>query len=221
LAADGLDDGYFWLGDYKDVRVSTADRREQLIDATINVMRRYGVQAATMRAVAAEAGAQLATVHYCFEDKDALFAAAIQRWLRVMITDAISFSIDGGMRKAAQQMVRAWWVALESTPTDAMAQFELPLWAIRNDNRELASTIYPAFIKELSAMLSRSMEAAGETCAWEVERFSRALLVVIDGCSLQHLSDPTSRARELCDDMLETLLLKASISTDARTSAPG
>lgn len=205
----------------KTVRVSTADRREQLIDATINVMRRDGVQAATMRAVAAEAGAQLATVHYCFEDKDALFAAAIQRWLRVMITDAISFSIEGGMREAAQQMVRAWWFALESTPNDAMAQFELPLWAMRNDKRLLASTIYPAFITELSAMLSKSLEAAGETCMWDVERFSRALLVVIDGCSLQYLSDPTSRARALCEDMLETLLLRANISPDSRTAAQG
>jgi AcrR family transcriptional regulator len=205
----------------KIVRVSTADRREQLIDATINVMRRDGVQAATMRAVAAEAGAQLATVHYCFEDKDALLAAAIQRWLRVMITDAISFSTEGGMREAARQMVNAWWTALESTPNDAMAQFELPLWAMRNDKRELASTIYPTYIEELAAMLSKSLEVAGETCGWDVERFSRALLVIIDGCSLQYLSDPTSRARELCDDMVETLILRADISfgTHATKSA--
>lgn len=197
----------------KIVRISTADRREQLIDATIQVMRRDGVQSATMRAVAAEAGAQLAAVHYCFEDKDALLAAAVQRWLRAMITDVISFSIDGGMRTAVKQMIDAWWVALESTPNDAMAQFELPLWAMRSDKRELASTIYPAYIAELSAMLSKSLEIAGETCGWDVERFSRALLVIIDGCSLQYLSDPTSRARELCDDMIETLLMRAEISS--------
>ncbi|WP_162244996.1 MULTISPECIES: TetR/AcrR family transcriptional regulator [unclassified Rhizobium] len=202
----------------KIVRVSTADRREQLIDATINVMRRDGVQAATMRAVAAEAGAQLATVHYCFEDKDALLAAAIQRWLRAMITDVISFSTEGGMRSAARQMVEAWWEALVSTPTDAMAQFELPLWAMRNDKAELAATIYPSYILELSEMLSKSLEIAGESCEWDVDRFSRALLVIIDGCSLQYLSDPTSRAKELCDDMLETLLVRAGISTNTRST---
>lgn len=200
----------------KIVRVSASDRREQLIDATINVMRRDGVQAATMRAVAAEAGASLAAVHYCFEDKDALLAAAIQRWLRVMITDAISFSTEGGMRAAARQMVNAWWGALESTPNDAMAQFELPLWAMRNDKRELAATIYPTYIKELAAMLSKSLELAKESSRWDVERFSRALLVIIDGCSLQYLSDPTSKAKELCDDMVETLLMRANITSRTR-----
>jgi AcrR family transcriptional regulator len=202
----------------KIVRVSTADRREQLIDATINVMRRDGVQAATMRAVATEAGAQLATVHYCFEDKNALLAAAVQRWLRAMVTDVVSFSTEGGMRASVHQMIEAWWESLESTPDDAMAQFELPLWLIRNDSRELAGTIYPANIQELTRMLTRSLEVAGEQCEWDVERISRALLVIIDGCSLQFLSDPTSRARELCDDLIETLLTRAAISTRARPS---
>src|SRR5690349_13707187 len=80
----------------KVARVSLADRREQLIDATILVMRRDGVRSVTMRAVAAEAKAPLAAVHYCFDAKEALLEAAIRRWLRMMFTDSVQFPVGGG-----------------------------------------------------------------------------------------------------------------------------
>ena len=56
-------------------RLPVAERREQLIEAALSVASRDGIDAATVRAVAAEAGVSLGVVHYCFQDKDELLRA--------------------------------------------------------------------------------------------------------------------------------------------------
>lgn len=199
------------------VRIPVTDRREQLIDATIQVMRRDGVRSVTMRAVATEANASLAAVHYCFESKNTLLGAAIRRWLRLMINDAVNVHVTRGIRSSVQAMLDGYWNAFEATPEDILAQFELALWAVRREkSRDLASTIYPMYIAELKSMLAESLSLGGETCQWDLERLSRALLAVIDGCSLQYLSDPTSNARSLCGELAELLLESAGVSRSSR-----
>ena len=56
-------------------RMPVAERREQLVEAALTVASRDGIEAATVRAVAAEAGVSLGVVHYCFQDKDELLRA--------------------------------------------------------------------------------------------------------------------------------------------------
>src|SRR3954466_12012367 len=56
-------------------RLPVAERREQLIEAALAVASRDGIDAATVRAIAAEAGVSLGVVHYCFRDKDELRGA--------------------------------------------------------------------------------------------------------------------------------------------------
>ena len=59
--------------------VSAVERREQLIEATIAVLRRSGATAVTSRAIAAEAEAPLASIHYTFGSLDDLVMAAFER----------------------------------------------------------------------------------------------------------------------------------------------
>jgi len=58
-------------------RVTAQDRRQQLIDAAIRVAEREGIAATTTRRIAAEAGARLATVHYCFRSKQELLEGVL------------------------------------------------------------------------------------------------------------------------------------------------
>ena len=76
--------------------VSAADRREQLIEATIAVLRRSGAEGVTTRAVAAEAGAPLASIHYTFGSLDDLVVAAFER-----LIDEVSQHITDGLDVAA------------------------------------------------------------------------------------------------------------------------
>ena len=64
------------------MRVSAEERKEQLIAATVELMRREGVQSVTIRAIAKEVNAPLATAYYCFSNKEELMDAAAEAWLR-------------------------------------------------------------------------------------------------------------------------------------------
>jgi AcrR family transcriptional regulator len=76
--------------------VSAADRREQLIEATIALLRRSGAEGVTTRAVAGEAGAPLASIHYTFGSLDDLVVAAFER-----LIDEVSRRITDGLDVAA------------------------------------------------------------------------------------------------------------------------
>lgn len=73
--------------------VTAADRREQLIEATIAVLRRSGTGGVTTRAVAAEAGAPLASIHYTFGSLDDLLVAAFSRLIDE-VGDRITDGLD-------------------------------------------------------------------------------------------------------------------------------
>lgn len=79
--------------------VSAADRKEQLIEATIAVLRSAGADAVTTRAIAAEADAPLASIHYTFGSLDDLVVAAFERLideLSARITDGLDVSAGYG-----------------------------------------------------------------------------------------------------------------------------
>ena len=59
--------------------VPVEQRRVQLVEAAVRVLARDGVVGATSRRIADEAGVPVGTVHYCFGDKDELFAAVLDR----------------------------------------------------------------------------------------------------------------------------------------------
>jgi len=193
-------------------RVPATLRRKQLVDATLQIMREKGVQSVTLRAVAAEAKASLASVHYCFNNKEELLRSAVEHWLRTMVTDSINLETTSGIRDAVNQMTTSFWEGLRNGPNDLIAQFEVTLWTARESSGiAFAQNIYPMYVEEMSAALARSLEKSGGTCGWSLDRFSRALLCIIDGCGIQYLSDPTSNAQELCLDLVDILLEHADV----------
>lgn len=76
--------------------VSAAERREQLIEATIAVLRKSGADGVTSRAIAAEAEAPLASIHYTFGSLDDLVVAAFER-----LIDEVAARITDGLDVAA------------------------------------------------------------------------------------------------------------------------
>lgn len=194
-----------------DVRIPSAIRREQLVDATIEIMRENGVQSVTVRDVAARAKAPLAILHYCFKDKDDLINAAVDRWLKEMISDSMKFSTSGGVRNAVRSMLDSWWEGVERMPQNAQAQFELFLWALRN-SEPVRLTMYPMYLQELTVVLNEALEISGCTCQWDTTVLARSLLVIVDGCSFQYFSDPeNSGAKALSYEMAEALFDRAKI----------
>ena len=89
-------------------RLPVAERREQLIEAALAVASREGIEAATVRAVAAEAGVSLGVVHYCFQDKDEL--------LRAMAHAITSANLERSLGELPPEADDPWGVAAELFP---------------------------------------------------------------------------------------------------------
>ena len=200
------------------MRIPSALRREQLVDATIQVMRENGVQSVTMREVAKRANAPLATINYCFKDKDDLIHAAVERWLKEMVPDSMFLETSGGVRGAVLNMLEVWWDTLEKVPRNALAQFELFLWSVRNSER-IRQAMYPLYLAAIVSVLEKAQETAGEACDWDLMAIARSLLVIVDGCSFQYFADPEdSSPKTLSFELAEAVFARAKVAQVKRAS---
>lgn len=195
------------------MRVSTVDRKEQLISATVELMRREGVQSVTMRAIAKEANAPLAAAHYCFSDKDELMDAAAEAWLKNLNRFSRDVPVHLGLRKVVEQVAEGYWRSLEEEPASLLAEFELILWATRNAaTSPLAAKIYPAYEVELGNMFSSAAQSSGDQCLIGVAALVRSFLMIYDGAAIQYITDPKAtdhRAHFFM--MVDALLIKAGV----------
>jgi AcrR family transcriptional regulator len=195
------------------MRVSAKDRKEQLISATVELMRREGVQSVTMRAVAKEANAPLATVHYCFSGKEELMEAAAEAWLKNLSSFSGEVPVHVGLRRAVEQVAEGYWRALEEEPASLLAEIELILWATRNAPvSSLAAKIYPAYEVELGSIFSSAAQNNGDQCRIGVPALVRSFLMIYDGAAIQYLTDPKAADhRALFFMTLDALLIKAGV----------
>ncbi|MDI3195835.1 TetR family transcriptional regulator [Pseudarthrobacter sp. AL07] len=194
------------------MRVSAEDRKEQLISATVELMRREGVQSVTIRAIAKEANAPLATAHYCFSNKEELMEAAAEAWFKNLSRFSSDVPVHLGLRKAVEQVAEGYWRALEEEPESILSEIELILWATRNAVSPLAGRIYPAYEVELGNMFASAAQNTGEQCLMEFATLVRIFLMIYDGAAIQYMTDPKAadhRARFFM--MIDALLLKAGV----------
>ena len=189
------------------------DRKEQLISATMELMRREGVQAVTTRAIAKEANAPLATAHYCFGNKDELMDAAAGAWLKNLNSFSNDIPVHLGLRKAVEEVAEEYWRALEEEPASILAQIELILWATRNEaTSPLAPKIYPAYEGELEKIFSAAALSTDTQCLPDIPTLASSFLMIYDGAALQYMTNPKKthhRARFLM--MVNALLINTGL----------
>ncbi|MEU7383866.1 MULTISPECIES: TetR family transcriptional regulator [unclassified Streptomyces] len=197
------------------MRVPTTERRLQLIEAAVELMRRNGVDQVTLRAIAQQAGAPLATLHYCFRDKDELMRAAADHWLERFVHDPVpdEVPLEGGLRAVMDRISAAFWTLIETTPADLRAQIELVTWAVRDATHPaLAESMYSRYEVTLGDVFARALDAAGQRSEVDPRVLARGYIAAVDGAVLQYISEPASpRPREVFDLMVEALLLRAGI----------
>jgi len=195
------------------MRIAAEDRKIQLISATVELMRREGVQSVTMRTIAKEANAPLATAHYCFSNKDELMDAAAEAWLKNLNRFSRDVPVHLGLRRAVEQVAEGYWRSLEEEPASLLAEFELIMWATRNaGSSRLAAKIYPAYEVELGSMLSSAADNSGDQCLMSIPALVRCFLMIYDGAAIQYLTDPVAiDHRGLFFMMVDALLTKASL----------
>ncbi len=195
------------------MRIPAEDRKEQLISATVELMRREGVQSVTIRAIAKEADAPLAAAYYCFGNKGGLMDAAAEAWFQHMSRFSRDIPVHLGLRKAVEQVAEGYWRSLEEEPASMLAQMELILWATRNAaDSQLATRIYPAYEVELGKIFASAALNGGEQCLLEFPLLVRSFLLIFEGSAIQCMTDPEAiDHRALFFLMIDALLLKAGV----------
>lgn len=179
-------------------RVPVAQRRWQLIEATIALLSREGVGAASIRRISEEADVPLGLVHYCFTSKQELIAETIRQLNTENTTAArAALSVPAGsgtdLRAMLTTAFRAYWSLVERSPRRQLLAYELNAYALRD--KELAPIAEKAHREQLAGirdLLDEIATATGRRWTVPVDDVARLVLTVTAGATLNWLNDRDS-----------------------------
>jgi AcrR family transcriptional regulator len=177
-------------------RVSAEDRRRQLVAAAFRVIGRDGFARATTRAICIEAGAPLASFHYCFASKQELLDE-----LTTQTLDALTAARADGthIRPTVAESLRVtlgfYWQTVEDDPGRESVLMALTQHALNDPGLSgVAEQQYAAYHRTARETLEEIAEGCGVTWTLPVEQLARMLIVVTDGVTLAWLVDRDSDA---------------------------
>lgn len=205
------------------VRISSADRREAIIHAAINVIQREGVHGATTRAIVKEADMPLASFHYAFRSRDE------------MMRELVAHIVEGEGRAAAARLtgttdirsavragLQAYFETLRAEPNHEQAMFELLHYSMRNEElRDLPRAQYEMYRRAASELLSVGANAVGATWRYPLDHMARLLVTFLSGLTLAWLADrDDAAAADTMDFAADSIAALAETnSTTTPTSA--
>ena len=169
-------------------RATEAERREDLIAATLDCIAEFGIQGATVRQIATRAGVTGGLIRHYFDGKDQMMQAAYRQLMTDMCAPAHAAVTDG---PDARARLRSFITANLTPPvTDPRT---LSLWAafighIRIDPvfAAIHREHYLAFLKSLQTVLYDFFREKGVPLdAQDCRRHAIALNGIIDGLWLE------------------------------------
>ena len=184
-------------------------RREAIVAATLRVMMRKGIAAATVRDVAAEMGTSSGLIHHYFASMDELLAEAFDQAASSDLTtsvEAINASSDPIERLAI----------FFATYNRADEQWSMQVWldawaeAARRPALQRTSRRLNEEWQSLVATLIRAGTAAGLMACDEPDAVAWRIISLLDGLALQsvahgdlvRLEDANTWAREYAENVL-------------------
>ncbi|MDI9939150.1 TetR family transcriptional regulator [Rhodococcus sp. IEGM 1351] len=202
------------------------ERRAQLLEAALTIAAERGVDALTMRPLAAAAGTSLGIVHYHFHDKDTLLT---------QLGETQILQVNEGMRLAFGQYtepagltgipalegllragIRGLWPIIESTPNRQLLTYEITAHALRRRGAgnlaagAIAQRQYRTMDAEAVAFLTLCARRAGVAWITPVDQVARFALACMNGLVLRWLVDRDSDAALIAlDDLAAILTTKA------------
>lgn len=179
--------------------VKAAQREQEIVAAAIRVLSSVGVAGTTLRAVAAEVGIPLGTLHYVFASKDSLLRAVINT-VTAGVVAALRFdaALDRGLAHAIRHAAeRAWQSLVADEAGLQIMQYELAMYSARSEGPGgLAQLQYEQYTSLFAEFWEQAAQAAGERCAVDFATLGRLSLAMTDGLVIQYLANPDpDRAR--------------------------
>lgn len=188
-------------------RIPAAERRADFIHAALRVIAAHGIDGATTRRIAEEAGAPLASLHYCYDSKEELFGDVYefvgQRFQEVLtVPDSSS-----DLRSTARHLLRALMECYFESADFTAATLELVSWASRQDEDRGIGVYDKALQASRAALEHAAMDLPSDDL---IDRISYIAGVLADGVALNwHTYGDRSRAidqMDLAESVLDTWL---------------
>ena len=192
-------------------RMSSVDRRLELVSAALRVIAERGVAGATTRAIVAEAGMPLASFHYAFESRDEMMRELVGF---VVENEAVavfeSFRFGADIRSSIHDALHAYLVAITDDPNHELVMLELMQYALRTPGLEhLAREQWVRYRVAVVELLEAA--AANNSIEWSlpVDDIARIVVTFTDGITFAWLADRdlpgASRVIDFAADSLATL----------------
>lgn len=190
--------------------MSEPSTRERLIDAAYAVVAREGLDAASVKTIAAEAGVTPGLMHYHFPCKDALMEAALRRGL----DEYVAASRARREKHRGQALLDAFFAdARDAVTTDAdFFRVRLAFAARAMTHPALAAILRElnaVAIAESAATLAAAAGRAGPTA--DDTLVATAMKAMFDGYMLAALTDPAfpmDRAAAVLTDAIRQALAR-------------
>ncbi|WP_054247522.1 TetR/AcrR family transcriptional regulator [Rhodococcus opacus] len=202
------------------------ERRAQLLEAALTIAAERGVDALTMRPLAAAAGTSLGIVHYHFHDKDTLLTHLGETQI-LQVNDAMRLAFSHytepagltGIPALADLLragIRGLWPIIESTPNHQLLTYEITAHALRRRSAgnlsagAIAEQQYRTMDAETVAFLTLCANRADVSWITPVDQVARFVLACMNGVVLRWLVDRDSDAALISlDDLVAILTTKA------------
>jgi TetR/AcrR family transcriptional regulator, transcriptional repressor of bet genes len=175
-------------------------RRQRIADAVCRVAARQGLEGASLRHIAAEAGVSMGQVQHYFTSKDEMLLFAFHT-LSARVERRLGATVQAlGQPPSTRALLRAVLVAM--VPTDDEGRFEAPLWvaflARAVVEPVLAAPLRSDALVDFGAQQLRSAQEAGEVPrSLDPELEATSLFALADGLMIRTLLDPDQAARAL------------------------
>lgn len=171
-------------------RVSTQQRRRDLVAAALDLLVEEGAAALTARRIAERAGAPLGTVHYAFRDLDELHQLAAAELLNQVNTALAGVRTEAGVRVAVEDLLTAWWRWVRESEGAALAFAETLVALIRSGT---AAATWAAAHALVLALLARAAEHDAQPSRIPLPQLANLVLMTADGLGLVHLARGEAR----------------------------
>ncbi|MCW0215756.1 MAG: TetR family transcriptional regulator [Pseudonocardia sp.] len=172
-------------------RVPATERRRQLVAAAFRVIAKEGFAAVTTRRVCAEAGASLASFHYCFASKQELLTELTEQTVAALVeAQASKVHIRDSVQGSLRATLREYWATVEAEPDREPVLMALTQHALNEPTLAgVAQQQYAAYHRTARTTLEIIADGCGVTWSVPVPQLARMLVVVTDGVTLAWLVD--------------------------------
>lgn len=189
-------------------RIPAAQRRSEFIEAAVEVIATHGIEGATTRRIAEQAGANLALLHYCYDSKEALFGDVFDL-VSGKYRDVIEASDPhAGLPETARAILRGVMEFYLESSTFTATAMELISWA-RRQHEDGGIAVYEKALETVRGLLRR---AAGDqdVSAETIDEIATVLSTLADGFALTWFTyedrDAAVRQIEVADSVLGSWL---------------